>query len=288
VDLKFAEDGEMLVKSDNITLGYWQNPEATAAAFTDGWYQTGDLGYLDQQGFMHLKGRKKDLIVLDNGQNVYLEDLESLLNQQPEVKDSVVPGLPNARGIVRVHAVLLMEEGGDAAETVSALNQRVSEHQRIRGFTIWPEEDFPRTHTMKIRKPLVLDFLTNRQQGEDQDSDAPAEPDPPPQKKQPGNELHQLVAEHCAIPVNQIAPNNQLEADLSLDSLGRVELLSSIEDQMGVYIDEQSIGSETNLAQLESLVKAGHPATGVSFPTWEQDYGVSWLEHAGNGPSCSP
>ena len=261
----------MLVKCDNITLGYWQNPEATAAAFTDGWCQTGDLGYLDQQGFMHLKGRKKDLIELDNGQNVYLEHLESLLNQQPEVKDSVVPCLPNARGIVRVHAVLLMEEGGDAAETVSALNQRVSEHQRIRGFTIWPEEDFPRTHTMKIRKPLVLDFLTNRQQGEDQDSDAPAEPDPPPQKKQPGNELHQLVAEHCAIPVNQIAPNNQLEADLSLDSLGRVELLSSIEDQMGVYIDEQSIGPETNLAQLESLVKAGHPATGVSFPTWEQD-----------------
>jgi len=271
MDLKFAEDGEILVKGANITLGYWHNSEATAAAFADGWYQTGDLGYLDRQGFLHLKGRKKDLIVLDNGENVYPEDLESLLNQHPEVKDSVILGLPNARGIIRVHAVLLMEEGEDAAETVSAVNQRVSDHQRIRGFTIWPEEDFPRTHTMKIRKPLVLDFLTNRQQGKDQDSDAPAEPDPPPLKKNPGNELHQLVAEHCAIPVNQITPNNRLEADLSLDSLGRVELLSSIEDQMGIYIDEQSIGPETNLAQLESLVKAGHPAPVVSFPTWGQD-----------------
>ncbi|MDA0734283.1 MAG: AMP-binding protein [Chloroflexi bacterium] len=273
VALKLAEDGEILVKGDNITPGYWQNPEATAAAFVDGWYQTGDLGYLDQQGFLHLKGRKKDLIVLDNGQNVYPEDLETLLNQQPTVKDSVVLGLPNDRGIVRVHAVLLIEEGGDAAEAVSSVNQQVSDHQRIRGFTIWHEEDFPRTHTMKIRKPVVLDYLTNRHQGEEDDPEAPEEPAPAPQIKPPtppANELQQLVADHCAIPVNQLAPEKLLEADLSLDSLGRVELLSSIEDQMGVYVDEQSIGPETTIGQLESLVAAGHPAPRISFPTWGQ------------------
>lgn len=273
VTLKLAEDGEILVKGDNITPGYWQNPEATAAAFVDGWYQTGDLGYLDQQGFLHLKGRKKDLIVLDNGQNVYPEDLETLLNQQAAVKDSVVVGLPNDRGVTRVHAALLMEENGDAAESVSSVNKLVSDHQRIRGFTIWPEEDFPRTHTMKIRKALVIDFLTNRQQAEDGDSDAPEEPAPAPQVKPPtppANELHQLVADHCAIPANRLSPDNQLEADLSLDSLGRVELLSSIEDALGIYIDEQSIGPATTLGQLEALVTAGHPAPRISFPTWGQ------------------
>ncbi|HEU0022304.1 MAG TPA: AMP-binding protein [Dehalococcoidia bacterium] len=269
VALRLAEDGEILVKGDNVTPGYWQNPAATAAAFADGWYRTGDLGYLDRQGFLHLKGRKKDLIVLDNGQNVYPEDLETLLNLRPEVKDSVVLGLANERGLVRVHAVLLMEEGGNAAEAVSSVNRLVSDHQRIRGFTLWPQEDFPRTHTMKIRKPLVLDFLTNQHQGEDKDPDAPEEPDPPPQTRTPDlptNDLHQLVAAHCDIPVNRLAPDHQLEADLSLDSLGRVELLSSIEDQMGVYIDEPSIGPATTLGQLQALVAAGHPVPPPVLP----------------------
>jgi long-chain acyl-CoA synthetase len=277
--LRLAADGEILVQGDNVTPGYWQNPAATDAAFTGGWYQTGDLGYLDPQGFLYLKGRKKDLIVLDNGQNVYPEDLETLLNQQSAVKDSVVLGLPNERDMVRVHAVLLMDEGGDAAQSVSSVNRLVSDHQRIRGFTVWPEEDFPRTHTMKIRKPLVLDYLTDRHPGEEKDPDAPEDPDspsetrPPPSPAKPpppANRLHQLVAAQCGISLNRLTPDHQLEADLSLDSLGRVELLSSIEDQLGVYIDEQSIGPATTLGQLETLITAGHPGPRLSFPTWGQ------------------
>jgi long-chain acyl-CoA synthetase len=180
-EIKIADDGEVLTRGPNVTPGYWQNPEATRAAFEDGWYRTGDLGYLDRDRFLYLKGRKKDLIVLPNGQNVYPEDLETLLNQQMGVKDSVVVGLPSASGAVRVHAVLLMEEGYRASEAVSAVNRQVSDHQRIRGHTVWPQEDFPRTHTLKIRKPLVLEFL-QRQPETDEGPDSPQASKPAPEE----------------------------------------------------------------------------------------------------------
>jgi long-chain acyl-CoA synthetase len=180
-EIKIADDGEVLTRGPNVTPGYWQNPQATQAAFEDGWYRTGDLGYLDRDGFLYLKGRKKDLIVLPNGQNVYPEDLETLLNQQPGVKDSVVVGLPAESGAVRVHAVLLMEEGYRASEAVTAVNRQVSDHQRIRGHTVWPQEDFPRTHTLKIRKPLVLDFL-QRQPETDEGPNSPQASKPAPEE----------------------------------------------------------------------------------------------------------
>ena len=207
-ELRIADDGEVLVKGPNVTQGYWQNPEVTKTVFDEGWYRTGDLGYLDDAGFLYLKGRKKDLIVLPNGQNVYPEDLESLLSQQPGVQDSVVLGLPSAAGGTRVHAVLLLEEGvTSASEAVSAVNRQVADHQRIRGHTIWPQEDFPRTHTMKIKKPMVLDFL---QQGQSEPDDDPEEdPDPPPPSKPPKpppNQLYSLVASLASQPLGLLKP----------------------------------------------------------------------------------
>ena len=79
-EVRIAEDGEILTRGPNVTRGYWRNEEATAAAFEGEWYKTGDLGYMRESGHLYLKGRKKDLIVLANGQNVYPEDIERLLN----------------------------------------------------------------------------------------------------------------------------------------------------------------------------------------------------------------
>jgi long-chain acyl-CoA synthetase len=163
-EIRIAEDGEILTRGPNVTQGYWQSPQATDDAFENDWYRTGDLGYIDQDGFLFLKGRKKDLIVLANGQNVYPEDIETILNKQAGVRDSVVVGLPAEGGLVRVHAVLLMEEGSQAAEAVSSTNKLLADHQRVRGFTIWPEEDFPRTHTLKVRKNLVMESLRSMPQ----------------------------------------------------------------------------------------------------------------------------
>ena len=145
VEVKIAEDGEVLVRGENVTQGYWNAPEATAASFEDGWYKTGDQGEFDDEGNLHLKGRKKDMIVLGSGLNVYPEDIEAMLVKHEAIEDSAVVGLPRPSG-PEVHAALIMRDAARASDAVSWANGWLAEHQRIRGFTVWPGEDFPRTH----------------------------------------------------------------------------------------------------------------------------------------------
>ena len=89
VQVRISEQGEILVKGDNITPGYYNAPEETAKAFEDGWYKTGDLGYFDEDGFLHIQGRVKDMIVLSSGQNVFPQDIQTVLVKHPSVKDAV-------------------------------------------------------------------------------------------------------------------------------------------------------------------------------------------------------
>ncbi len=165
VEVRIAEDGELLVKGPNVALGYWKNPEATAGAFKDGWYHTGDLGYMDEKGNLYLKGRKKNLIVLANGLNVYPEDIENVLLTNPDVKEAVVFGLMEADQGPIVHGVLLMEDPGKAKAVIQQANKQLASHQQVRDFTIWPEEDFPRTHTLKVKRPEVLEKLQAMRSG---------------------------------------------------------------------------------------------------------------------------
>jgi long-chain acyl-CoA synthetase len=153
VAVRIADDGEILVRGPNVTPGYWQNEAATREAFVDGWYRTGDLGYFDPHGRLHLRGRKKSLIVLPNGMNVYPEDVERALLADPRVKDAVVVGL-SAGQDVQVHAVLVLAPEVDAAEVpaiLRAANAGLAPHQHVRGHTVWPEESFPLTPTLKPR-----------------------------------------------------------------------------------------------------------------------------------------
>ena len=155
IELTIAQDGEVLIRGPQLTPGYWRDPKATAAAFVDGWYHSGDLGEIDAQGRLTLRGRKKNMIPLANGLNVYPEDVEAVLRLHPAIKDSVVVGLQRGRADVDVHAVLVTEHPEQADEAIRSANRRLSGHQQIRGYTIWPEEDFPRTLTMKARRPLI-------------------------------------------------------------------------------------------------------------------------------------
>jgi long-chain acyl-CoA synthetase len=159
VDVRIAADEEIVVHGPNVARGYWKNPEATAAVFKDGWYYTGDLGYLDAKGNLYLKGRKKNLIVLANGLNVYPEDIENVLQTHPLVKEAVVVGLMEEGREPEVHAVLLMDDPSQARAVIQQVNKQLASHQQIRGFTVWPETDFPRTYTMKVKRPEMLNRL---------------------------------------------------------------------------------------------------------------------------------
>ncbi|HEU5230276.1 MAG TPA: AMP-binding protein [Ktedonobacteraceae bacterium] len=161
VEVRIADDQEVLVRGSNVGQGYWKNPEATAAAFQNGWYYTGDLGYLDEQNYLYLKGRKKNLIVLANGMNVYPEDIENTLNSIAGAKDSVVIGRTDNDQSQTVHAVLLTETPDKAKAIIQQANKQLASHQQIKGFTIWHEPDFPRTHTLKVKRQEVINTIGN-------------------------------------------------------------------------------------------------------------------------------
>jgi long-chain acyl-CoA synthetase len=154
-EVRLAPDDEILVRGANVSAGYWQDPVATANTFVDGWYHTGDLGVIDGDGYLRLKGRKKNLIVLANGMNVYPEDIEEVLLRNPVVRDAVVLGVPQANGDVEVHAILVLAEKAEPAAIVREANRQLAAHQHIRRATVWPEPDFPRTPTMKAKRSLI-------------------------------------------------------------------------------------------------------------------------------------
>jgi long-chain acyl-CoA synthetase len=159
IDVRIAEDGEILIRGDNVTSGYWRNDEATHDAFSDGWYRTGDIGSLDERGDLRLRGRKKSMIVLANGMKVHPEDVEAALSADARVHGVVVFGLAHGQD-VEVHAVLLIDHPEDAAEIVQAANERLATYQHVRHHTIWPDKSFPLTPTLKARRPVVIDRVT--------------------------------------------------------------------------------------------------------------------------------
>jgi long-chain acyl-CoA synthetase len=159
VEVRLADDKEILAHGPNIALGYWKNPDATAAAFENGWYHTGDLGDLDARNNLYLKGRKKNMIVLANGMKVYPEDIENVLCASPSVKNAVVFGLIAKDQDPEVHAVLLMDDPSSAKTVIGNANKQLASHQRVHGFTIWPDPEFPCTHTLKVKRAEVLDKL---------------------------------------------------------------------------------------------------------------------------------
>jgi long-chain acyl-CoA synthetase len=170
IEMRIADDGEVQFRGPTLFKGYWQDPGATSAAYTeDGWYRTGDVGHVDAKGRLTLSGRKRDMIVLPNGFNVYPEDIENALRVEG-IRDSVVletrPGrieaiLLDPRPPPMTAAAATTGDGNDEDVRreldagVKAANARLGPNQRIAGWRLWPEEDFPRTHTLKVKRDVV-------------------------------------------------------------------------------------------------------------------------------------
>ena len=267
VEVRISDAGEILVRGENVTPGYWRAPEETAKAFDGDWYKTGDLGYFDDEGFLHIQGRMKDMIVLPSGQNVFPEDVQAVLTKHPRVKDATVVGLTRGSS-VEVHAALILEDADAAQEAVAWTNGQLAEQQRIRGFTVWSDEDFPRTHTLKVKKQIVIDTILGKIQPE-----PPAATPAGARSAGGGRSLLHIIAEVSKRDVVDIEDEAALGDDLELDSLGRVELLSAVEAELGVYMDEGQVGPETTVRQLVDLVEEGSKSPPMlSFPRW----GMRW------------
>jgi len=181
IDAPNAEGiGEILVRGPNVMQGYYKNPAATAEALRDGWYGTGDLGRLSEDGYLSICGRVKNLIVTPNGKNVYPEEVENELLKSPLIAEAMVYGHKLGPHAEEVHALIFPDqEAIDHFATENKLNlgrmedverlirsevqivcQRLADYKRIKRFTL-RDEEFPKTTTRKIKRFAVEADLTS-------------------------------------------------------------------------------------------------------------------------------
>jgi long-chain acyl-CoA synthetase len=307
IDPKPVEDGapeagEIAIRGAIVMKGYWNRPEATADVLRDGWFYTGDLGYFDSHGNLFITGRRKDVIVLANGKNVYPEEIEAHYLQAPYVKEICVmalqvrPGDPTSE---RLHAVVvpnfeLLRERKivNSKEAVrfeiEALSHKIASTKRLGSYDVWQDE-LPRTTTRKLKR-----FQIEKKVRELKENPGAIDSDVDTQKEKPLTDDEKawlerddvksalaIVRESSRNELETIRPTHNLELDLGLDSMQRVELLTALEQQLGGDVPESQLAEiysvrdlvDTLLASVDPNKdrgegRAGEGQGGASAPAW--------------------
>jgi len=256
VKVKLGNNKEILVKGGNITKGYYKNKEKTKQLFSEGWMRTGDIGYLDKDSFLFIKGRKKDMIVTAEGINVYPEDIEEVLNKVEGVKESCIVGIKKDSQ-EEIHAALILKDGykNKAKQIINLTNSKLSPYQQIQDYTIWHLEDFPRTSTMKIKKNIVSEIIKNKKPQQEKTSIKT-------------DKLTSIIARVKEISPNKIKPNSRLAYDLHLTSIDRIELVSSIEQDFNMDIEEDLITNKTTVQDLKNIIEKRASKETSPFRRW--------------------
>jgi long-chain acyl-CoA synthetase len=257
--------GEILVRGENVARQYWQRRELKPVMGEEGWFRTGDLGALDTEGNLYFKGRNKNVIVTAAGLNIYPEDLEQALRQQPEVRDCVVFGTTRG-GNAEATAVLLLNDGSRGDSVVARANASLADFQKIRQWFVWPDEDFPRTSTQKPKLAAIKEVVET-QLGNKGSSAAAS------------SSLHEVIASIIGREA-QMKPDTRLQDDLNLSSLDRVELISRMEDRYQIDLSDRQFSQISTVAELEKLVrKSSETARPLNYPysRWAQRWPVTWI-----------
>jgi long-chain acyl-CoA synthetase len=295
VDLQPQEDGgpatgEVALRGAVVMKGYWNRPDATAAVLRDGWFYTGDLGYLDAEANLFLTGRKKEVIVLSNGKNIYSEEVEAHYLKSTCIKELAVMGLEGkpGEGGDRLHAVIVpnfdvlrQKKIVNAKEVIrfdiESLSQQIASTKRIGSYEIW-QEDLPRTTTRKIKRFEVEKRVkANQTRRPDDDSELPVER---PLTADEAAWLDQTKVQRALKVIRDAArtvppalrPTHNLELDLGLDSMQRVELLSQVEDQLGGNVEESQLAEIYTVRDLvDAVLQSAASGTGThtAFAGWK-------------------
>jgi long-chain acyl-CoA synthetase len=263
VEVKIASDGEILVRGDNVTTGYYGAAAATDEAFADGWFHTGDIGDTDSEGRLFIRGRKKEMIVTPEGLNVFPEDVERVLNNIPGVKDSAAIGVIQ-HGEERVQAALVLEPRTNPADVVKAANTMLQDHQRIRAAAVWPGAELPRTEgTRKLKRLEIRNWLQTGAA--------------PPKRAATGNTVESVLARYAG---GALEPGVTME-ELGLSSLERIEMMVALEEALNTTIDESAFANVSTVGDLQKLAAA--PASAqpvpepVDFPRWNRSRPIRWM-----------
>jgi long-chain acyl-CoA synthetase len=276
------DDGEVLIRGPILMREYFNRPDATAEALQDGWLHTGDLGRLDEKGRLFITGRKKEIIVLSSGKNLYPEEIEAHYRQSAFIKElcllgSSRPGEPAAE---RLHAVVVPDEAVLRERGVvnlrelirfeiEGLSVQLPSHKRILTYDI-SLEPLPRTTTGKIRRHEIQRTLGNRATARPDEAREESAEDRAWRASEGRGETLAFIA--ARLDRHDIRPDANLELDLGLDSMERVELLTVLEQRRGTRVPDKVRATIFTVRQLVEAVETA-PVTSTADETPAVDTG---------------
>jgi len=258
------ENGEIVVKGSNVMKGYWKKPEETAKVIKEGWFYTGDLGYLDEEGYIYITGRKKDIIVLPSGKNINPEEIEQKILKKSDLVKEVAVILQNGKLTALIYPDFdLISERGiiNINETIKwnvidPVNRELPEYKRISSVIIVKRE-LPKTRLGKIRRFLLDQFLK--------------ETEKPVKVKEPDYEEYRILKEYLkTVTKRDVYPYQHIEIDLGLDSLEKVELLSFIENSFGIKLTEKDISENPTVEDLSKVIKTKKKKVEKAQTNWSE------------------
>ena len=242
-------DEEIQVKSPSVMMGYYKEPDKTAEAITeDGWLCTGDIGYLDEEGFLYLTGRKKNLIILSNGENVAPEQLENLFEDERLIEDILVFGEDDAicaevyPNFKYAEAANISDIEGTVQEIIKKHNQKLPSYKRIMQCRI-REVPFAKTSSKKI---IRNQYFTKKKEEKEQEA----------QVRRPENELQEKLYT-C---VSNVLGHSRFGIDTELyeaglDSMGSVLLLTDLYNDLKISITLDELMGHASILKLEAVAK---------------------------------
>jgi len=283
--------GEIAIRGAIVMKGYWNRHDVTATVLRDGWLYTGDLGYFDSGGNLFITGRSKEVIVLANGKNVYPEEIETHYQKSPYVKEICVMALESRPGdptSERLHAIIVpnfdvLRERKivNAKEAIrfdiEALSHKIASTKRLGSYDIW-QEDLPRTTTRKLKRFQIEKKVRELQQrGGNGNTDIGTEK-PLTDEERAWLERDDvksaltIVRDVARNKPDSIRPTHNLELDLGLDSMQRIELLTALEQQLGGDVPESQLGEIYSVRDLVDAVLAsagrGEGTTRTAATAW--------------------
>ena len=243
--------GEIVVKGPNVMKGYYKDEAKTRSSFKEGWLLTGDLGYIDNDGYIHITGRSKEIIVLSSGKNIYPDEIERHYSRAPFVKEMCVLGVLRQKGSVKIeylHAVIVPDEGffkgsqedkmrNIIKEKFEELGKELPAYKHITGFTVI-KDNLPRTVLGKMKRYEVQKkYMAVILEGESKKDAFLSEEERMLAESDIGKKVISCIQKALDIKV-QIKLSDSIELDLGADSLGIIELASGIEKCFGLRLDE--------------------------------------------------
>lgn len=290
--------GEVWARGPSVMSGYLDNPIATRASIVDGWFRTGDLGKRDGDGFLFLTGRSSDLIVTGAGKNVYPDDVETRYAELPYAKEMCVFGVPSADGMGdAVHAVVVIDEGARSDLDRSSIErevrlaaERIGEalptHQRIGTLHFWDRE-LPKTSTLKAKRSLIRDMVCGENAGAKRDNVVESKDS----RSVAGSSdatlaaVQRILSKQTKRSADVIHPTMHLLLDLGIDSIGKIDLIGSIEGQFGIRIDDAAAAKISRVSDVIHAIGDRPPTTGGGRggDVWRRLVGGSNGANASNG-----